>query len=135
MRIFIAYKYSNVPDKEKLIFELGEIAGYLESLGHKTFVLGRDIHNWGEHKMHSTQKILTIFINMLRSHIVLAYVTHKDRSKGLIFEMYLAKLLRKKIYVASKKNVGAKKLKKMAYKHMEFKNIEELLKKLRHFTI
>jgi hypothetical protein len=105
MRVYIAYKYSNIPDKQALISQLEELANSLEEKGHSTFVLGRDVQGWGKKSLHSLKKISTIIQNLKKADLVLALVTSDVHSNGLFFEMLVAKLLGKKTKVASKKGL------------------------------
>lgn len=96
MRVFIGYKYTHVKDKDKLINNLNLLADKVESIGHTTFMLGRDIKRW-EHVYFASIKLLPVTIkNMFKSDKFLVLVPTNDFSKGLFIELILATLFGKK---------------------------------------
>lgn len=105
MRVYIAYKYSNILDKQALISQVTELAESLEKKGHETFVLGRDVQNWGNKSLHSIKKISEIIKNLKQADLLLAFVNSDVPSNGLFFEMLIAKLLGKKTMVAVKEGM------------------------------
>jgi len=105
MNIYIAYKFSNVENKQALREQVQTVANILESKGHNTFILGRDLQRWKDftHPLH--HKMRTIVNQIRKSDIVFAYVNSENFSKGLLFELVCAKLLGKKIYLSIKKDL------------------------------
>ncbi len=106
MRVYIAYKYKAVQDKELLKDELQQISDALQRKGHVPFLLGRDIHKW--HLLpHSSSKptLVTAFhivFNIFKSDVIFAYISSEVQSHGLSFEMFCAKLLNKPVIAATK---------------------------------
>lgn len=132
MRIFIAYKYSRVENKEQLKQELLQVAEILESFGNETFILGRDVQNWNNraHPIHSKYKKMSKEIRA--SDGLFVYLNSTVFSPGLIFEIHLAKLLGKKIVVAAKNGIKAPYFGFLANeKVISFSDVSELKEKLK----
>ena len=132
MRIFISYKYSNVKDKNQLKDELLEVSGILESLGHETFMLARDIQNWNNkgHSLHSRFSIPAKEIR--KSDGIFVYINSGVLSLGLLFEIHWAKLLGKKINLAMKEGIKSYYLHKLANQNViTFSDFADLRNKLK----
>ncbi|OGC47710.1 hypothetical protein A2886_02990 [candidate division WWE3 bacterium RIFCSPHIGHO2_01_FULL_42_13] len=127
MRIFISYKYSNIKDKAQLKDELLEVSDILESFGHETFLLARDVQNWNNkgHSLHSRFSIPAREIR--KADGIFVYLNSSVLSPGLLFEIHWAKLFGKKIILAIKEGVRSSYLHKLASeKAIVFKNFAEL---------
>ncbi|HOD01458.1 MAG TPA: hypothetical protein PKH50_01920 [bacterium] len=107
MKIYVGYKYRNSSDKEKIKDVLSEVSSKLVSMGHTTFILGRDKFQWVHHT--SPSKSLTPIIkNMKKSDAFLAIIECSSKSNGLLFESLCAKIFGKKIILAVKDNISPK---------------------------
>ncbi|MDC0449136.1 hypothetical protein OAL67_00845 [bacterium] len=126
MRVYIGYKYSKIPNKKALINTVEGVASQLEKQGHKVFVLGRDVQNWGKTNLHILRKAFTIIKNLVRADRVLAIVTQEVSSKGLLFEMTIARILGKDILVALKNGVEDKKVQRFATQTITFQNPKDI---------
>jgi len=126
MRVYIGYKYRNFKDKEELKVLLGRISDELTSLEHKTFVLGRDLFQWKHHTSPS-KSIKPILSNMHKNDVFLAIIECGNKSSGLLFESFCAKILGKKIILAIKKGVNPKPFTYFSKDIIEFENYENLL--------
>lgn len=105
MRVYIAYKYSNVENKTELRLLLEQIAKILEDQGFETFILNRDSQRWGKKHVSLWRNVFTILNNLKKSDIILAVVNSDVKSKGLAFELFLAKLLGKKVICTKEKKL------------------------------
>ncbi|GIW70033.1 MAG: hypothetical protein KatS3mg101_0780 [Patescibacteria group bacterium] len=104
MRLFIGYKYSRVEDKQSLVRDLLQLAEGLESGGHQTFILGRDVQKW-EGSVPLWKTFPAIFGNILKSDVFIAYITSNVKSTGLTIEKVLASLLGKKVILVYRNDV------------------------------
>ncbi len=135
MRVYIAYKYRAVEDKNGLIKDLELISGAIATLEHHPFVLGRDIQKWHASSTAVFKTIPHILVNIFKSDLVFAYVNCCVSSKGLPFEMFCAKLLGKPVILAKKTGVdftihGIKPL-----QTIEFTDMQDLLNKIKTLNI
>ena len=130
MRIYIAYKYRCIVDKDKLIKDLGLISDALEAKGHEPFILGRDVHKWGCSTKPAWITIPHIFTNIKKSDLVLAFIDCDVKSFGLPVEAVCAKLLNKKIILIIKKDLKEAFLRKSAAQVIEFENLQDALDQL-----
>ena len=130
MNIYIGYKYRNNKNKPALKETLTNISDCVCSLGHKTFILDRDIYNWKHGRTSTSKSISSILKNMTKSDIFLAFVDCDNNSPGLTFETLCAKTLGKKIIFAIQKGLKALPFKKYAHKTIEFENHEDLIDKI-----
>lgn len=105
MKVFISYKYTNTKDKDSLKSDLEKIAGLIEGWGDETFILGRDVKKWKHIHFGIIRLIPVVFKNMKTCDLVYAYVDSPVRSKGLFFELAIAKLLGKKSYLFLKEGI------------------------------
>jgi len=128
---YIAYKYTKVKDKNSLKEELINISNILNSLGHETFILGRDVQNWDNtaHPVHSKMK--KMFSEIKKSHCVFVYVTSSVLSLGLLFEIHVAKMLGKKVVVAIKEGKRAPYMKMLATNCVTFNDFSDLREQLK----
>ena len=92
---YIAYKYSNLKDKNSLISNLNKISDFLKELNQETYILGRDYANWEIHKLGSLNSLPLMFKHIKRSDNIIFYINSKVFSKGLITEFIFSKLLGK----------------------------------------
>jgi predicted transcriptional regulator len=130
MDIYIGYKYRNNKNKEALKDMLEKVSESISSLGHKTFILDRDIYNWKHGRTTTSRSIASILKNMHKSDVLLAIVDNDNKSVGLTFEHVCAKCLGKKIILAIKEGLDQSPFNKFAHKTIEFKDKEDLVTKL-----
>ena len=126
MRVYIGYKYRNFKDKEGLKVLLQKISDELSSLGHKTFILGRDEFEWTHHKRPS-KSILPIIKNMRKNDVLFAVIECESKSNGLFIESLFATILGKKVILAVKEGVSPKPFSYFSKDIIEFENYDELL--------
>ncbi len=126
MKIYIAYKFSNIQNKQALREEIQSVSIILESKGHTTFILGRDLQKWKDytHKMH--HKMRTILTELRKADCVFAYINAPVFSRGLLFELVFAKIFGKKIIVAVRESVGDSIYNKFADKVITYKRLGDL---------
>jgi hypothetical protein len=129
MNIYIGYKYRNFKDKESLKGVLEKVSETITSLGHKTFILGRDEFEWNHHKRPS-KSIMPIIKNMRKNDVLFALIECESKSTGLLFETMCAKLMGKKIILALKKGLSGKPFKNYSKKIIEFEDYGDLQRKL-----
>ncbi|HRY56771.1 MAG TPA: hypothetical protein P5014_01260 [Patescibacteria group bacterium] len=126
MRVYIGYKYRNFKDKEGLKVLLQKISDELSSLGHKTFILGRDEFEWTHHKRPS-KSILPIIKNMRKNDVLFAVIECESKSNGLFIESLFATILGKKVILAVKEGVSPKPFSYFSKDVIEFYNYDNLL--------
>ena len=126
MRVHIGYKYRNFKDKEGLKVLLQKISDELSSLGHKTFILGRDEFEWTHHKRPS-KSILPIIKNMRKNDVLFAVIECESKSNGLFIESLFATILGKKVILAVKEGVSPKPFSYFSKDVIEFENYDNLL--------
>jgi len=126
MRVYIGYKYRNFKDKEGLKVLLAKVSDELTSLGHATFILGRDLFQWKHHRSPS-KSLKPIMSNMHKNDVFLAIMECDSKSSGLLFESMCAKILGKKIVLAVKKGVNPKPFSYFSKDVIEFENYDNLL--------
>ena len=130
MNIYIGYKYRNFKDKEGLKNLLARISDGVKTLGHSTFILGRDEFEWNHHGGPS-KSIFPIIKNMRKNDVFLAVVECDSRSNGLFFESLCARLFGKKMILAVKKGVPSKPFSYFSHNIIEFENYEDLLSQIK----
>jgi hypothetical protein len=132
MRLYIAYKYSNIKNKSELKINLEHIAQILENNGNKTFLLNRDAKAWGKKHVSTVKNMYTIMKNIVSSDAIFAYIASDVLSKGMIFEFFFGKLIGKRIILAVEKKLKEKSLYfvKMASETIAFENMKDLETKL-----
>ena len=130
MRIYMAYKYKSVPNKEQLINDLNDLSDQFSGLGHAAFILGRDIQDWSS-TTPLWKTIPQIVINLFKSHLVFVYIQHDGETVGLPIELTLAKLLNKNIVIAVKKEYENDKHIKWANTLITFNDLAELKAKIK----
>lgn len=125
--IYIAYKYSNTPDKKQLKKHLETLASIFESKGQPTFILFRDKKKWGL-KSHTNKLHSAIFMlyKLLFATQIVAYVDHEANSPGLDFELKYARLLGKPITLLAKSSVNISKLESKVDTVVTFDTYREL---------
>jgi len=130
MRIYIAYKYSKIKDKEKLKSELLKVSDILEEFGHSTFMLGRDVQNWDNtvHPIHS--KLAKMQREIRNAEGFFAYINSNSISPGLFIEIHIAKLFGKKIIIAAKEGIKTPYFSLLASKTIPFSDFDDLRNKL-----
>lgn len=129
MKVYLTYKFKD-EDPTKLRAHLEEFSKVVEdATGWKTFVFFRDAQNWQK----DTRTVKEIFTDALgevkKCDIVLAEASEK--SNGAYLEIGYAKALGKKIIVVHKKGTEANLLEAMADVKIEYKDYEDLKKKLK----
>ncbi len=130
MDIYIGYKYRNNKNKEALKEMLSKISDSISSLGHKTFILDRDVYNWKHGRNSTSRSIKSILKHMHKSDTLLAIIDCDSNSTGLIFEHVCAKCLGKKIILAIKEGIDKKPFSSFAHKTIEFKDQSDLIDKI-----
>jgi hypothetical protein len=127
MKIYIAYKYTNVEDKNSLRKDLEEVSDIISNLGHRTFLLGRDKKGWRSSRFPLWKTLPTIITNLINSNTLFAYVVNDEASPGLTFELVLAKLFRKRIILAlTNKNLACKFERRLADQVVELSEFSQL---------
>ena len=125
--IYIAYKYTNSPDKQALREDLETIANSLETKGHQTFVLFRDKKQWGmKHHNNKLHSMLFMIYKLIFASHVLVFVDNDSVSPGLRFELKYAKFLRKPITLLIQKGLEETKIRSKADFIVEFNSKAEL---------
>lgn len=130
MRIYIAYKYRNVPDKKTLIDNLEKISIKLKELGHTPFILGRDVQKWALHGYSKISTTVEIFKNIRNQDMVFVYVNSPVHTNGIPVEITLAKLMGHKVISTVQKGIKPMLLDKISNKFTYFEDIDDLLKKI-----
>jgi len=132
MRIFIAYKYTNVKNKNELKVNLEYLVQLLENKGHSTFLLNRDAKAWGKKHVSTFKNIFTIIGNISKSDAMVAYVSSDVVSKGILFEFIFSKIMGKRIILALDKTVekNNRNLLVLATETVVFDGIKDLEAKL-----
>ena len=133
MNIYISYKYKNNKDKDTLQNNLEKISNKLEETYNKCFVLGRDVHNWNINHISTSKSITPIISNIRKSDLLFAFIDHQGKSLGLTFETLCARVLRKKIILAVKKNLSERFFRSLATDTLEFENIDDLIAKIPNY--
>lgn len=126
MRVYIAYKFSNIQNKQALREEIQSVSLILENLGHSTFILGRDLQKWKDFTHAMSHKMRTILVELRKSDVVFAYINSPVFSRGLLFELVFAKIFGKKIYVAVRESIKPSMYEKFADKIIRYKRINDL---------
>jgi len=126
MNIYVGYKYRNSKDKEKIKENLSKVSDKLISMGHKTFILGRDKFQWAHHTSPS-KSLSPIIQNMKINDAFLAIVECEGKSNGLLFESLCAKLFGKKIILAVKNGVSPKPFTFFSKNTIKFEDYEDLI--------
>lgn len=131
MRIYIAYKYSKIKDKDQLKTDLLKISGILEGFGHTTFMLGRDVQNWDNtvHPVHS--KLFKMQKEIRNSEGFFAYINSNSLSPGLFIEIHIAKLFSKKITIAAKEGIKSSYFNLLSTSTISFTDFDDLRNKLK----
>jgi hypothetical protein len=124
MRIYLAYKYRNNKNKEDLKSQLFNLSDQINQKGHTAFILGRDIQDWGNHKLSTNKTLKTMFKEVKKSDIVICLINSRCFSPGLTFELFCAKMLGKKVVMVSEdtKNIGIERI--FASKIMAIANMD-----------
>jgi hypothetical protein len=135
MRVYIAYKYRAVGDKNDLIKDLGLISGAIATLEHSNFILGRDIQKWHASSSSVFKTIPHILINILKSDVIFAYINSEVSSKGLPFEMFCAKLFRKPVILAKRVGINFTPRGIKPKQTIEFTDTQNLLDKIKTLNI
>jgi len=130
MNIYIGYKYRNFKEKEALKQTLSELSEVISSLGHKTFILGRDKFNWNHHSSPS-KSIVPIIKNIRKNDVFFAVVECDSKSDGLLFESLCSRVFGKKMILAVKKGLVGKPFNKFTKNIIEFENYEDLSNTIR----
>lgn len=127
MKVYIAYKFSNHKNKEDLKKNLNILTNKIESFGHSTFLLGRDIGNWNSPHLGTSRQIPKIIKNLKKSNMIVAYIDSDAVSKGLLFEILLFKVLKKKnLLIINEDKVKDTNLKSFFKKTIKLKNLDQL---------
>jgi len=132
MQIYIAYKYTNIKNKNELKVNLEHLSQILESKGYNTFLLNRDAKAWGKKHVSTFANFFTIVKNIFISKILFAYVNSDVLSLGIIFELILAKILQKRIIICVDSNVSLKTLfvSNFAHELINYTGIKDLEAKI-----
>lgn len=132
MRLYIAYKYTNIKNKSELKINLEHIVQILENSGHTTFLLNRDAKAWGKKHVSTLKNIYTIVKNIITSDAIFSYINSDVLSKGMIFEFLFGKMVGKRIILAIEKKLKAENefFYKLANTTITFDNMKDLETKL-----
>ena len=102
MRLYLAYKYRAIPDKNRLQNDLNFLSDALTKGGHEVFVLGRDIQNWKNSSTPLFKTLPAILKNLVKSDKVVVFYESNAKSSGLHTELVLAKIFKKPIVLLHK---------------------------------
>lgn len=125
MKLYIAYKYSNNKDKEKLKNDLDTLSEKVKLLGFDTFILGRDIKKWQHVKFGYIKQIPVIYKNMAKCEAVLIFANSRELSIGMLFELAVSKLLFKKTILLYQ-DYDASILKKIVNRNFNIGSFEDI---------
>lgn len=126
MKIYIAYKFSNVQNKQVVREDVQTLSIILEDKGHKTYILGRDLQGWKDLTHPISSKMIHIIKNLREADYVVAYVNSSVFSKGLLFELIWAKILGKSVILAIREGISEKPVRFFANKTYVYKTIKDL---------
>jgi hypothetical protein len=126
MKVYIAYKFSNIQNKQALREEIQSVSIILEGKGHSTFILGRDLQKWKDYTHKMPHKMRTILSELKKSDCVFAYINAPVFSRGLLFELVFARLFGKKVMIAVRESVGSSIYDKFADKVITYKRLGDL---------
>lgn len=129
MKIYISYKFTGA-DPEALKQQLQAVTGILEKSGNSTFIYFRDVQNWQKGGLSTKEIIKGAFSAIDKQDSIFALVDSPDKSEGMLLEVGYAKALGKKLIVAIQKEAGAVFLRDLADELIEYKNIDDLLRRL-----
>lgn len=135
MRVYIAYKYRAIENKDELKKDLELISATIDQLQHKPFVLGRDIQKWHSSSSSVFRTIPHIIINIAKSDLLFAFITSDVKSWGLHFELFCAKIFNKPIIIAKKFGLIFDTSIVKPKTVIEFTDIEDLVSKINDLTI
>jgi len=135
MRVYIAYKYRAIEDKNQLKQDLQRVSDAIEHLQHRPFVLGRDIQKWHSSSSSVFRTIPHILINIIKSDIVFAFINTSAKSWGLKFEMLCCKILGKPVIVAIKAGVAFELQGIKPTATIEFSDVDDLVSKINTLSI
>ncbi len=130
MKIYIAYKLSGV-DLIELQKKLEEISRSIEDSGHKTFIFVRDMQQWKPGKMGLKEVMDKAMIEMKKCDAILSIIDTQEKGEGLLIESGFMKALGKKVIVACGPDGRGFMLKAIADELIEFKDLEDLKRKLK----
>ncbi len=131
MLVYIAYKYTHIKDKDALKEQLKVISELIRATGNKTFLLLRDVKKWGHEHTPMFQTVPHIFINILKSDVVFAFISSEVPSSGLGFELLCATLLGKRKLIAVKNGIDVKYKNNKNTSVFTFKSIDDLEKQIK----
>lgn len=126
MNIYIAYKFTNIDNKQEIRDNVHRLAKIVEEQGHNTFILGRDLQKWEDYSHPLHHKMKTIFNQIRKADCIVAFVDSEVPSKGLFTELVIGRLLRKKVILAIKNGIKAKQCRAMVSEIVEFEHLEDL---------
>ncbi len=131
MKIFIAYKFRNVNNKEEAKKELEEFSDILEEAGNKTFILGRDTKSWESTHNPAHSKMRKMNSKILESDAVFAFIRDNSLSFGLLYELHFAFINKKPITIFAKKGVKTDYVKFLTKNQIiEFVSVEDIKGKI-----
>lgn len=128
MRVFIGYKYTHTKNKKQLRRLLERLAKEVEIGNHETFLLHRDVLDWGKHHLSKWREAKSLLSKLLKADVVMMVVSDKCPSRGLSVENRLANLLGKKKLVLVKTGVNGKAYQSVNNTYFEYKDDKELVK-------
>jgi hypothetical protein len=129
VQIYIGYKYRYLSDKEALKSELQQLSDSFESIGHKVFILGRDVQKWESHRYSKISTTLQIIKNLKGKDMLFVYLNSKVHSNGLPVEILLAKLYGLQIVIAKHSSITGGLFAKFANKVIDYTDINDLKEK------
>lgn len=126
MHIYIAYKFSNVGNKQVVREDVQTISTILESKGNTTYILGRDLQGWKDLTYPMGSKMRHIIQNLKKADFVVAYINSNVLSKGLLFELVWTKILGKPVITVIREGITDKTASFFAAKVYKYKTIKDL---------
>lgn len=124
MKVYIAYKYTHVQNKEAIRNILERIANILGRNGYDQFVLGRDVKHWKH--VNFFKLIPSLMKHLSNRDILLAYIDSDKKSYGLLFELLFARFMGKPTIILIGNNAKGGIYKFIAKKKFTVNNVEEL---------
>lgn len=131
-KIYLAYKFKD-SDPVLLKQKLEELSKIVEeTLSYKTFIFFRDAQDWGKIKMPIKEVVKKAYKAIEKCDSIL--VEASEKANGVYFEVGYAKALKKKIIIVHKKGTEANFLEACADKVVEYKDLDDLKKKLKSIS-
>lgn len=124
MKVYIAYKYTNIDNKDQTHEILESISNTLKEMGHETFILGRDVKHWKHVSLFRTIPLL--IKNLRKNEVVVAYVDSDVASYGLLFETFASRIMGMPFVLILNTKAKGGIQKKMATKVLEVTEVSQI---------